>query len=458
MAKDIRVIIVKLADRLRNNMRTLDAMREDKRRRIAQETIDIYAPVANRIGLNKVYRELQDLCFKHLHPNRYQSAAIRPSAPRQPPRAGQQDHAGAVAKTGAGQYRGLDQGREKPVQHLSQDAGKNSCRFLKYWTSTAFASSSTTFPAVISPWAPCTPCTSPFPASSRITSPFPRAMATKVCTPRCLAPWHADRGADPHAGHNHIAEAGVASHWMYKSGDESIDKAPAAHPSVAARNPGAASRLQATPSSFSNTSGGLFPDEVYVFTPGCILVLPQGSTPGGFCLRRAHRHRPPLHCRQDQSRAGALAHAAEKNGDQVEVITTTQSQAQPGLAVVCRQRRARSHIRNYLKAWSATKPPTWASVCSNKPQALATRSLSVDADTWQAYLREFAEKGQKSSDADGNRHRRYHDGGGQPPAGAGWRSAGRRRARRPPDDSRQRRRRRAVCRLPTRFRATASPA
>ena len=71
MAKDIRVIIVKLADRL-HNMRTLDAMREDKRRRIAQETIDIYAPVANRIGLNKVYRELQDLCFKHLHPNRYQ--------------------------------------------------------------------------------------------------------------------------------------------------------------------------------------------------------------------------------------------------------------------------------------------------------------------------------------------------------------------------------------------------
>ena len=70
MAKDIRVIIVKLADRL-HNMRTLDAMREDKRRRIAQETIDIYAPVANRIGLNKVYRELQDLCFKHLHPNRY---------------------------------------------------------------------------------------------------------------------------------------------------------------------------------------------------------------------------------------------------------------------------------------------------------------------------------------------------------------------------------------------------
>ena len=70
MARDVRVILIKLADRL-HNMRTLESMPLDKRERIARGTMEIYAPIANRLGLNDFYRELQDLSFKHLHPNRY---------------------------------------------------------------------------------------------------------------------------------------------------------------------------------------------------------------------------------------------------------------------------------------------------------------------------------------------------------------------------------------------------
>jgi len=69
MARDVRVILIKLADRL-HNMRTLDAVPPAKRKRVARETSDIYAPIANRLGLNALYQELDDLAFRHLYPVR----------------------------------------------------------------------------------------------------------------------------------------------------------------------------------------------------------------------------------------------------------------------------------------------------------------------------------------------------------------------------------------------------
>src|SRR5688572_16143014 len=81
MARDVRVILIKLADRL-HNMRTLDTLPPDKRRRIARETLEIYAPIANRLGLNSIYQELEDLAFRHLYPDRYRVLAKAVKAAR----------------------------------------------------------------------------------------------------------------------------------------------------------------------------------------------------------------------------------------------------------------------------------------------------------------------------------------------------------------------------------------
>ncbi len=81
MARDVRVILIKLADRL-HNMRTLDSMAPEKRKRIAKETLEIYAPIANRMGLNSVYQELDDLGFRYMYPTRYQVLAKAVKAAR----------------------------------------------------------------------------------------------------------------------------------------------------------------------------------------------------------------------------------------------------------------------------------------------------------------------------------------------------------------------------------------
>lgn len=350
MAKDIRVIIVKLADRL-HNMRTLDAMREDKRRRIAQETIDIYAPVANRIGLNKVYRELQDLCFKHLHPNRYQvlHKAIR---------AARGNRRELVSKIMQALSQKLVQanieasikGREKNLYSIYHKMQEKQLSFSEVLDIYGFRVIVNDIPSCYLALGAMHALYKPIPGKFKDYIAIPKSNGYQSLHTTLFGPYGTPievqiRTLDMH----HIAEAGVASHWMYKSGDESIDKAQQrTHQwlqEILELQAGSGDAIEF----LEHVKVDLFPDEVYVFTPkGRILVLPQGSTPVDF----AYAVHTDIGNRTVAARINNTMMPLRtklKTGDSVEIITSEHAKPNVTWLNFAVSSRARSAIRNYIK-------------------------------------------------------------------------------------------------------------
>lgn len=350
MAKDIRVILVKLADRL-HNMRTLGALRPDKRRRIAKETLEIYAPIAHRLGMHTLSTEFEDLGFKAMHPMRSTmiDRAVRSA------RGHRKELLNKIldalqALLDQHQLPGKVMGREKHLYGIYQKMrGKRK----------AFSDIMDVYAFRIIVDTPDT-CYRVLGAVHSLYKPFPGRFKDYIAIPK--ANGYQSLHTTLFGLHGvpieiqirteemeETANSGIAAHWLYKSKDDVIN---GHHARTRKWLKGVLEMQERAGNSLEfieNVKIDLFPDEVYIFTPkGRIMELAKGSTPVDFAYAvHTDIGNSCIACRVNR-RLAPLSEPLQ-SGQTVEIITAPGARPNPAWLTFVTTGKARSNIRHFLK-------------------------------------------------------------------------------------------------------------
>ena len=351
MSQDIRVIIVKLADRL-HNMRTLGHLRPDKRRRIAHETLDIYAPIAQRLGMNLMRCELEDLGFHVLYPIRYRvlADAVRKA------RGNRKEIVSQITSSALErmEQEGLTaeiQGREKNLYSLYQKMVSKQLPFSEVMDVYAFRIVVDDVDACYRMLGVVHNLYKPVQGKFKDYIAIPKANGYQSLHTVLFGPYGVPievqiRSRDM----DQMAEAGVAAHWLYKTGDS--EGSSQAHRLARQWLQGILEMQKGSGDSvefLENLRIDLFPEEIYVFTPqGQIMAMQRGasvvdfayavhSDVGNSCVAaKVGRHLVPLSTKLE-------------TGQSVEIITAATSHPNPSWLNFVTTAKARSSIRSYLK-------------------------------------------------------------------------------------------------------------
>ncbi len=397
MARDVRVILIKLADRL-HNMRTLDAMAPTHRKRIARETLDIYAPIANRLGLNSLYLELQDLSFKHLNPARYRVLAGAIKAARGNRREVMNRLLDNIREGLAREHvLAVVSGREKSIYSVYKKMREKRYTFAQvfdiYGVRILVADKTNCYAAL----GVLHELYKPIPGKFKDYIAIPKANGYQSLHTTLFGPFGTPLEAQIRTHDMHrVAEAGVAAHWLYKAGGE-IDLAEAQRETSRWLQSLLDIQSESGDSKefIEHIKGDLFPDEIYVFTPkGKITALPRGATAVDFAygVHTDIGH----HCVAARINYELLPLRTElKNGDHVEILTSPTARPNPSWLSFVATGKARSRIRHYLKGLQQKESAALGERLLN--QALATLKVEPDAikwDRWEALAKEYGAKSQ----------------------------------------------------------------
>jgi GTP pyrophosphokinase len=350
MVDDVRVVLVKLADRL-HNMRTLEYLQPEKRRRIAQETLDVYAPIAHRLGMARVRGELEDLAFKYIEPEEYQKLKELVESRRTRMEAFLEEIKERIVEltTAAGVTVVHTEGRIKRLFSIYQKQRRQHITIDQVYDLVAIR--------IIT--GSVRDCYAALGVIHTAWKPIPGRFKDWIAIPRdnfyqSLHTSVVGDGGQPfevqiRTGEmNSIAEEGIAAHWKYKEGRRGTHTEEDEAFIWLKRLVEWQQEVKDSREFLDSLKLDLYPNEVYCFTPkGKVIELPRGATPVDFAF--AIHTEVGLTCTgaKVNSRIVPLRYQL-RNGDMVEIITTAASHPSRDWMNFVKTSRARSKVRHYL--------------------------------------------------------------------------------------------------------------
>jgi GTP pyrophosphokinase len=350
MAKDIRVILVKLADRT-HNMRTLDSMRPDKQVRIAQETLDIYAPLANRLGIAWIKVELEDLSFKYLRPDDFKELTDKIEMTQKE----REKYISDVVSLLEGNLKeakltGKVSGRPKHLYSIYKKMKSKALPFEAVHDIVAFRIIVPTVGDCYQTLGMVHGAFKPVPGRFKdfIAIPKPnnyQSLHTTVIGPGGDRIEIQIRTEDMH----HVAEEGIAAHWAYKEGKAGVFSTDEQKFAWLRQLMDWQKELKDPKEFLDSVKVDLFADECFIFTPkGDVKALPRGSTPVDFAYA--------IHTKVGERCIGAKANGKIvplrhklKNGDIVEILTSPNAHPSKDWLTYVKTAKAQNRIRSYIR-------------------------------------------------------------------------------------------------------------
>ncbi|MCH9798487.1 MAG: bifunctional (p)ppGpp synthetase/guanosine-3',5'-bis(diphosphate) 3'-pyrophosphohydrolase, partial [Betaproteobacteria bacterium] len=391
MSQDVRVILVKLADRL-HNMQTLDVMKPAKQRRISQETLDIYAPIANRLGLNVIYQELEDLSFKYIYPNRYNviAKAIKTA------RGNRKEVISKIleslkTKLADSDIEATVEGREKHLYSVYKKMMNKGLKLSQVGDIYGFRVLVKDMPTCYLTLGSLHSLYKPIPGKFKDYIAISKVNGYQSLHTTLFGPFGTPIEVQirSHAMHD-IAQAGVAAHWLYKTTDANLTQLQQQTHQWLQRLVEIQTESDDSHEFLEHFKVDLFPDEVYVFTPkGNILALPKGSTAVDFAYAV---HTDVGNCCVAVKINHELAPLRTEmhNGDHVEIITSALAKPNPAWLNYVVTGKARSHLRHYLKSIKVTESTHLGERMLNTAlRALHAEPAQIKVKQWNKVMRDY---------------------------------------------------------------------